>query len=115
MKWLDIFSEIALNDPRAIDIPRGLRNSSFSTSPGWAVTRLGVAIALVVECWPRRLPVSASSRFADGARRSLVSLQTETSQGLTSRVGEAYICAFWAPVPSDLKRSVHDDQSIHVR
>src|SRR6202049_1620844 len=31
-----------------IDIPRGLRNSSFSTSPGWAVTRLGVAIALVV-------------------------------------------------------------------
>ena len=31
---LDIFSEIALNDPRAIDIPRGLRNSSFSTSPG---------------------------------------------------------------------------------
>jgi hypothetical protein len=43
MKWLDIFSEIALNDPRAIDIPRGLRNSSFSTSPGWAVTRLGVA------------------------------------------------------------------------
>jgi hypothetical protein len=31
-----------------IDIPKGLRNSSFSTSPGWAVTRLGVAIALVV-------------------------------------------------------------------
>ena len=31
-----------------IDIPRGLRNSSLSTSPGWAVTRLGVAIALVV-------------------------------------------------------------------
>ena len=57
----------------------------------------------------------ASSRFADGARRSLVSLQTETSQGLTSCVGEAYICTFWAPVPSDLKRSVHDDQSIHVR
>ncbi len=28
--------------------PRGLRNSSFRTSPGWAVTRLGVAIALVV-------------------------------------------------------------------
>jgi hypothetical protein len=41
-----------------------------------AVTRLGVAIALVVECWPRQLPVSASSRFAGGARRSLVSLQT---------------------------------------
>jgi hypothetical protein len=30
------------------DIPSGLRNSSLSTSPGWAVTRLGVAIALVV-------------------------------------------------------------------
>ena len=30
------------------DIPSGLRNSSFSTSPGWAVTRLGVAMALVV-------------------------------------------------------------------
>src|SRR6476646_2518091 len=30
------------------DIPSGLRNSSFSTSPGWVVTRLGVAIALVV-------------------------------------------------------------------
>ncbi len=31
-----------------IDIPRGLRNSSFSASPGWAVTRSGVAMALVV-------------------------------------------------------------------
>ena len=31
-----------------IDSPRGLRNSSFNTSPGWAVTRLGVATALVV-------------------------------------------------------------------
>jgi len=31
-----------------IDSPRGLRNSSFSTSPGRAVTRLGVAMALVV-------------------------------------------------------------------
>src|SRR6516225_4598925 len=31
-----------------IDIRSGLRNSSFSTSPGWAVTRLGVAIGLVV-------------------------------------------------------------------
>ncbi len=31
-----------------IDIPRGLRNSSSSTSPGWVVTRLGVAIAFVV-------------------------------------------------------------------
>ena len=30
------------------DIPRGLRNSSFSTSPGWTVTRWGVAIVLVV-------------------------------------------------------------------
>ena len=30
------------------DIRSGLRNSSFSTSPGWAVTRLGVAMALVV-------------------------------------------------------------------
>ncbi len=29
------------------DIPSGLRNSSLSTSPGWAVTRLGVAMALV--------------------------------------------------------------------
>ena len=31
-----------------IDIPRGLRNSSFNTSPRWAVIRLGVAIVLVV-------------------------------------------------------------------
>ncbi len=31
-----------------IDIPRGLRNSSFSTSPGWVVTRLGSQITLVV-------------------------------------------------------------------
>jgi hypothetical protein len=30
------------------DIASGLRNSSLSTSPGWAVTRLGVAMALVV-------------------------------------------------------------------
>src|SRR6516162_11687300 len=30
------------------DIPSGLRNSSFSTSPGCAVTRLGVALALVL-------------------------------------------------------------------
>src|SRR5208282_5743471 len=31
-----------------IDNPRGLRNSSFSTSPGCAGTRLGVAMVLVV-------------------------------------------------------------------
>jgi hypothetical protein len=30
------------------DIASGLSNSSLSTSPGWAVTRLGVAIALMV-------------------------------------------------------------------
>ena len=30
------------------DIASGLRNSSLSTSPGWAFTRLGVAMALVV-------------------------------------------------------------------
>src|SRR5262245_8115937 len=30
------------------DMPSGRRNSSLSTSPGWVVTRLGVAIALVV-------------------------------------------------------------------
>src|SRR4051794_21052335 len=35
-------------DSALIDISRGLRNSSFSTSPGWAVTRLDVAMALVV-------------------------------------------------------------------
>src|SRR5258706_4914126 len=30
------------------DIPRGRKNSSPSTSPGWVVTRLGIAAALVV-------------------------------------------------------------------
>src|SRR5205823_13447510 len=30
------------------DKPRGFRNSSPSTSPGWVVTRLGVATPLVV-------------------------------------------------------------------
>jgi hypothetical protein len=30
------------------DIANGLRNSSLSTSPGWEVTRLGVAMGLVV-------------------------------------------------------------------
>jgi hypothetical protein len=32
----------------ALPAVRGLRNSSFSTSAGWVVTRLGVAMALVV-------------------------------------------------------------------
>jgi len=31
-----------------MDIPSGTRNSSLSTSPGWTVTRFGVATALVV-------------------------------------------------------------------
>ena len=31
-----------------MDIFSGLRNYSLSTSPGWAVTRFGVAMALVV-------------------------------------------------------------------
>jgi hypothetical protein len=30
------------------DIPRGRKNSSLSTSPGWVVTRLRIAAALVV-------------------------------------------------------------------
>src|SRR5205807_3393242 len=30
------------------DIPSGLRNSSLSTSPGWVVTRSGVATPLMV-------------------------------------------------------------------